>query len=103
MPIDSSIYQAVGRGVKSVADYDNEYAQTRQIKLAELMNTAKLDEYKRGVDETNKLNQLIRAHCAHTARLTALKSCLALQQVALAQKFPACKSLLLNPTKRLPT
>lgn len=59
MSIDSSIYQLAGRGVKSVADYDNEYAQAKQNKLAEMMSGMKMDEYKRGVAGDNVLAQLL--------------------------------------------
>lgn len=55
MGIDSSIYQLAGRGVKSVADYDNEAAQAKQNKLTEMMSGMKMDEYKRGVDEQNQM------------------------------------------------
>ncbi len=60
MAIDASIYGNIGRGVKSVADYDNEYAQAGQNKLANLMNSAKLDEYKRGVADEAQVRELTR-------------------------------------------
>lgn len=55
MAIDSSIFQLAGRGVKSVADYDNEASQGRQNKLAEMMGGMKMDEYTRGVADQNAL------------------------------------------------
>lgn len=61
MPIDTSIYQNIGRGVKSIADYDSEYAQASQNKLANLMNGAKLDEYRRGVEDQNALRASLSA------------------------------------------
>lgn len=61
MGIDTSIYQNLGRGVKSVTDYDNEYTQQRQNKLAEMVSGMKMDEYSRGVDKTNRLNALYQS------------------------------------------
>lgn len=55
MPIDTSIYGMVGRGVKSVADYDQEHMQTQQNKLAQTLGLMKLDEHKRGIEDQNAL------------------------------------------------
>lgn len=56
--IDSSIYGLAGRGVKSIADYDAEYAQSANNKLAQQMGLMKLDETRRGIEDTNALNRL---------------------------------------------
>lgn len=60
MPIDTGIWNLAGRGVKSVADYDNEYAQGQQNKLAMLTGQMKMDEYKRGLADDNQLRELTR-------------------------------------------
>lgn len=59
MAIDSSIYQLAGRGVKSVADYDNEASQAQQNKLSLMMGGMKMDEAKRGIAGENALAQLL--------------------------------------------
>lgn len=59
MPIDASIYQMAGRGVKSMAEYDNEYSQARQNKLAEQLSGMKMDEYTRGLERNNRLTSLL--------------------------------------------
>jgi hypothetical protein len=58
MAIDAGIYQMVGRGVKSVADYQGEYAQQAQNKLLAETQGLKLDEYKRGVQAETQMNSL---------------------------------------------
>ena len=59
--IDSSIYQLAGRGVKSVADYDNEASQAKQNKLAEMMGGMKMQEFQTGIERTGRLNSLLGA------------------------------------------
>ncbi len=65
MGVDTSIYQMAGRGVKSIADYDEDYARASANKLAlataqqnNQLGQLKIDEYGRGIEETNKLNRL---------------------------------------------
>jgi hypothetical protein len=50
-----TIYDNLGRGVRSVADYDNEAINTKQNALALMLNQQKADEYSRGVQEQNAL------------------------------------------------
>jgi hypothetical protein len=59
MPIDTGLYQMLGRGVKSVADYDNEHMQGQQNKLSLMLNQQKADEYTRGVEDQNQLRTMI--------------------------------------------
>lgn len=59
MGIDAGIYQLAGRGVKSVADYDNEASQAQQNKLSLMMGGMKMDEAKRGIAGENALAQLL--------------------------------------------
>jgi hypothetical protein len=73
MPIDTSIYQLAGRGVKSVADYDNEYSQGRQNKLQEALGATKLQDYQRGVERQNRLQGVLgQNYAAPEERETAL-------------------------------
>jgi hypothetical protein len=66
MALDPSIFNLVGRGVKSVNDYDMEAAQLDNArtagqanKLALVLNRQKADEYTRGVAEQNALRQAL--------------------------------------------
>lgn len=66
MAIDTSIYQLAGRGVKSVADFDNEAAQAQQNKLAQVLNGYKvteaqnaIDDRQRGLDASNTMARLL--------------------------------------------
>lgn len=61
MPIDTGIWNLAGRGVKSVADYDTEYAQARQNRLTEAMGLMKMDEYRRGVEDNKLLRTALSA------------------------------------------
>jgi hypothetical protein len=70
MAIDSSIYQLAGRGVKSVADYDNEAAQAQQNKLALMMGGMKMDEAKRGIADQNTLRGVYAQFGSDTAANT---------------------------------
>jgi hypothetical protein len=82
--IDSSIYQLVGRGVKSVADYDKEAAdadmarQQQQIGSLNLMlGRQKADEYTRGVQRADALRRLSGTWGADTTdeqRIASLKN-----------------------------
>lgn len=56
MPIDSSIYQLIGRGVKSIPELDNEYAQAKSNKIALALNQAKLDDHTRTNEEARSIN-----------------------------------------------
>lgn len=59
MPVDTSIYNALLRPAKSIAEYDAEAMQGQQNKLALQMNRAKMDEYTRGVERSNKLASML--------------------------------------------
>lgn len=72
--IDSSIYQLAGRGVKSVADYDNEAAQAQQNKLSLMMGGMKMDEAKRGIAGENALAKLIAGGASGADVATGLAS-----------------------------
>lgn len=50
-----------GRGVKSVADYDAEYAQGRQNKMAEALGVMKMDEARRGIEDNKLLRTALSA------------------------------------------
>lgn len=70
MAIDANIFQMVGRGVKSVADYDNEASQSRQNKLAEMMSGMKMDEAQRGIADQNALRGVYSQFGADSATNT---------------------------------
>ena len=57
--IDTSIYNMLGRGVKSVQDYDAEAQAAESAKLGNVLNRAKVDEYQRGIEQQNQLLQLL--------------------------------------------
>jgi hypothetical protein len=59
MAIDTSIYRAFAQPVKSIADYDNEYAQGEQNRLALAMQRQKADEYNRAIEDSNKLRGVV--------------------------------------------
>lgn len=78
------IYSQIGRGVRSVADYDREAEQLQAAKLgnqanqaALLLNRQKADEYTRGIGEQNRLRDLTRTWGAQTTddeRIGSLKN-----------------------------
>jgi hypothetical protein len=88
MGIDAGIYSLAGRGVKSVAEYDAEASQARQNKLAELMSGAKMEEYTRGVSETNKLNQLYSGALGSDGKVDRLKVLSGAASGGLGSKIP---------------
>ncbi len=57
--IDTSIYGLLGRGVKSVQDYNQEAQATEAAKLGNLLNRSKIDEYQTGVQEKNALRDYL--------------------------------------------
>jgi hypothetical protein len=57
MPLDLSIYGLAGRGVKSVAEYDNEAAQAQHNKLENTLGQYTLSKAQRGDDDMNALMQ----------------------------------------------
>ena len=59
MAIDNSIYQNIGRGVKSINDYDNEAMQGQTNRLALLTAQNSIQDTQRGRDGDNALAQLI--------------------------------------------
>ncbi len=83
MPIDSSIYNMLGRGVKSVADYDAEAQALQQNALALkqgqmnlLSGQMKQDEYTRGVREAETIRGALAGlggDATDDARIRALK------------------------------
>jgi len=72
MAIDSSIYQNIGRGVKSVNDYEAEASQAKQNKLAEMVSGMKMDEYTRGVADENQTRELTRKSGGDMNKLSQL-------------------------------
>lgn len=81
MPIDNSIYQLAGRGVKSVQDYDQEAQATEAAKLGNLLNRSKIDEYQAGVQEKNAL----RSYLSGGANLSTPEGVQGLYRVAPTQ------------------
>lgn len=59
MAADASLYNNIGRGVRSVADYDAERLQGQANKLSLLLNQQKADEYGRGIQEQNALRDYL--------------------------------------------
>lgn len=59
MAVDTSIYNALLRPAKSVAEYDAEAMQGQQNRLALGMERAKATDYQRGIEGENKLAQLL--------------------------------------------
>lgn len=57
--VDTSIYNALLRPVKSVAEYDAEAMANQQNKLALQMNRAKMDEYQRGQADEQQMRGLV--------------------------------------------
>jgi len=57
--IDASIYGNIGRGVKSVADYDNERMQGQQNKLTLMMNQNQMQDAQRSREGENALARLL--------------------------------------------
>ena len=60
MGIDTSIYANALRPVKSVQDYDNEYMQGQQNKLALSLGQQKADEYTRTLADSNQLRNVVK-------------------------------------------
>src|SRR3972149_932895 len=88
MAIDAGIYSLAGRGVKSVAEYDAEASQAKQNKLAEMMGGMRMDEYTRGVAETNKLNQLYSGALGSDGKVDRLKVLSGAASGGLGSKIP---------------
>ena len=62
MPVSSDIYSMVGRGVQPVEDPQNALLKALKLQGAqqELQSgSMKMDEYRRGVERNNKLQQLL--------------------------------------------
>ncbi len=66
MPVSSDIYSMVGRGVQPVEDPQNALLKALKLQGAQQemqqqreLGTLKMDEYRRGVDRSNKLQQLL--------------------------------------------
>ena len=57
--IDTSIYNALLRPPKSVAEYDAEYQQAQGNKLALMTQQAQYDQMQRGIERQNKLSSLV--------------------------------------------
>lgn len=57
--VDTSIYNALLRPTKSVAEYDAEALANQQNKLALQMSRAKMDEYQRGVDDEQQMRGVV--------------------------------------------
>ena len=72
MAIDSSIYENIGRGVKSVNDYEAEATTARQNKLTELVNGMTLEEKRRGVADENQTRELTRQSGGDMNKLSQL-------------------------------
>ncbi len=76
MALDASIYQLMGRGVKSVADYDREAVDLENAraagesnKLALLLNRQKADEYTRATEEKGHLRRLLSGATTNEERI----------------------------------
>lgn len=77
MGVDTSIYNMLGRGVKSVADYDREAAEGQQNMLALQGQRMKMDEMQRGVQRQRNLLSLSSGWNADTTddqRISAYKN-----------------------------
>lgn len=61
MAVDTSIYGNLLRPPKSVAEYDMEAEARKANKLQNMLGQAKLGEYNRGVERSNKLASLLQS------------------------------------------
>lgn len=62
MPVSASIYDAIGRGVQPVEDPQNALLKALKLQGAQQelqTGSMKMDEYRRGVERNNKLQQLL--------------------------------------------
>ena len=62
MPVSSDIYSMVGRGVQPVDDPQNALLKALKLQGAQQelqTGSMKMDEYRRGVERNNKLQQLL--------------------------------------------
>ena len=62
MPVSASIYDAIGRGVQPVDDPQNALLKALKLQGAQQelqTGSMKMDEYRRGVERNNKLQQLL--------------------------------------------
>lgn len=95
MAIDSSIYANVGRGVKSVADFQAEYAQAdqaalgmQQNRLSHELGMLKLGEAKRGLADDAQMNALYQGALSPTGSIDQNKLITGVAGAGLGSRIP---------------